>query len=95
LAWALLIRPKRHGCRGGDKRWLMKLATVVGIFLIVVGIAVFVLRGISFTEREEVLDLGPLEVTKEETRTFPLPQALGGIALAGGIVLVIVGARRK
>ncbi|MGE0087361.1 MAG: DUF3185 domain-containing protein [Desulfococcaceae bacterium] len=67
----------------------MRITTVIAIALIVLGIAAFGYQGISYTTREKVVDIGPLEMTAEKTRTFPLPPIAGGIALAGGIVLLL------
>jgi hypothetical protein len=51
-------------------------------------------QGITYTTSEKVVDLGPLQVEAKRERTIPLPPLLGGLALAGGIVLLIVGSRR-
>jgi uncharacterized membrane protein len=67
---------------------------MLGIVLIVLGLVALAYQGFSYTTEEKVLDLGPLEVTKEETNTVPLPPVLGGLALAGGIVLVIAAGKR-
>ena len=71
----------------------MKTLSIVGILLIVIGIAAFAYQGITYTTQEKVVDLGPLQMTAEKTRTIPLPPIMGGIALAGGIVLLILGKR--
>jgi uncharacterized membrane protein YidH (DUF202 family) len=68
---------------------------IVGIILIVIGVVALAYGGISYTRREKVLDIGPLEATTETRETIPLPPVLGGLALAGGIVLLIAGSRRK
>jgi uncharacterized membrane protein YidH (DUF202 family) len=68
---------------------------IVGIVLIVIGVIALAYGGISYTKREKVLDIGPLEATTETRETIPLPPLLGGLALAGGIVLLIVGSRRR
>jgi uncharacterized membrane protein len=73
----------------------MKAATIVGIVLIVLGVVALAYQGITYTTREEVVDLGPLRVEAEEQRSIPLPPILGGLALVGGVVLVAVGARQK
>lgn len=68
---------------------------IVGIVLIVIGIIGLAYGGISYTRREKVLDIGPIEATRETRETIPLPPVLGGLALAGGIVLLIAGSRRR
>ena len=68
---------------------------IIGVVLIVLGIVALAYGGISYTKREKVVDIGPLEATTERRETIPLPPVLGGFALAGGIVLLIVGSRRK
>jgi uncharacterized membrane protein len=73
----------------------MKIATLVGILLIVLGIISLAYQGITYTRHRKVLDVGPIHATAETKERIPLPPILGGIALVGGISLVIVGARRK
>jgi uncharacterized membrane protein len=73
----------------------MKTATLVGILLIVLGIVSLAYQGITYTRHRKVIDLGPIHATAETKERIPLPPILGGIALVGGISLVIVGARRK
>jgi hypothetical protein len=72
----------------------MKTYTLTGIILIVIGIVSFVYQGITYTTREKVVDLGPIQVTADKTKTLPLPPIVGGIALVGGIVLLVMGNRR-
>jgi len=72
----------------------MKTNTVLAIILIIVGIVAFAYQGITYTSREKVVDLGPVQVTTEKTSTFPLPPIVGGIALVGGIVLLLVGKKK-
>jgi hypothetical protein len=72
----------------------MKLMTIVGIVLMVIGVVALAYQGISYTTRDQIADIGPVEVTKETRRTLPLPPLLGGLALIGGVVLVVVGAKR-
>ncbi len=72
----------------------MKLMILVGVVLIILGLVAFVYHGITYTTREKVLQIGPLEATKKTEKTIPLPPLLGGVLVAGGVVLVIVGARK-
>jgi hypothetical protein len=71
----------------------MKIATVAGIVLIVLGIIGLVYQGIGYTKRKDVLDVGPIHATKGTHETIPIPPVLGGIALVGGIVLLVAGAK--
>jgi uncharacterized membrane protein len=73
----------------------MKTATVVGMLLIVLGIISLAYQGITYTHQKKVVDLGPIQATETVRERIPLPPILGGIALAGGVTLVIVGSRRK
>jgi hypothetical protein len=72
----------------------MKPKIVVAIILIVLGIAAFAYQGINYTTREKVVDIGPIQVTSEKTKTLPLPPIIGVIALAGGIVLLVMGVKK-
>ncbi len=51
----------------------MKPAGIIGIILIVIGILALVYGGITYTKREKVLDLGPIQATAEKQKTIPLP----------------------
>lgn len=68
---------------------------VLGIVLIIVGAISLIWGGITYTQREEVVDLGGLEIEAETKERLPLPPILGGIALVGGIVLVVVSRKRS
>jgi hypothetical protein len=68
---------------------------IVGIVLIVIGLIALAYGGITYTTREKVLDVGPIEATAERQKTIPLPPLLGGLALAGGVALLIAASRRK
>jgi len=72
----------------------MKPIILVGIILIIFGVVALTYHGITYTTHEKVLQIGPVEATKKTEKTIPLPPILGGFALAGGIVLVIIGAKK-
>lgn len=69
----------------------MRATVWAGIALIVAGVAVYLRGGI--TRKEEVLDVGPLTVSKSERQ--PVPPWIAGVAVAAGILLVVAGTRRK
>jgi hypothetical protein len=71
----------------------MKAASMVGILLIVLGIISLAYQGITYTTHKKVLDLGPLQATTEEHKTIPLPPVLGGVALLGGVVLLVTSTK--
>ena len=72
----------------------MKPASLAGLVLIILGIIALTYQGITYTTREKVIDLGPLQATVDTKQTLPLPPLVGGLALVGGIALLLVGARR-
>jgi uncharacterized membrane protein len=69
-------------------------AVVIGILLIVLGVISLAYQGITYKSREKVIDLGPFKASVEKDKTIPLPPILGGLALAGGVVLLIAGTRK-
>jgi hypothetical protein len=72
----------------------MKPATLVGIVLIVLGALALAYQGITYTTREKVVDLGPIKASVDKQKTIPLPPILGAVALAAGVVLLVVGNKR-
>ena len=68
---------------------------LLGIALIILGVVAFAYQGITYTTREKVIDIGPLEATVEKEKTIPLPPIVGAVALVGGIVLLMVGAKKS
>ncbi len=67
----------------------------VGALLVVIGIVSLAWGGFFWTDRDTVIDVGPLEVTTEEREGIVLPRAVGILALVGGIVLLVVPERRR
>lgn len=72
----------------------MKLASLVGILLIVLGVIGLAVGGINYTRREKVIDIGPIEATAEKHERIPVSPIAGGLALAAGVVLLVAGSRR-
>ena len=66
----------------------------VGILFVVLGAAALGWQSISYTTRETVVDVGPLKVTADNKKEIPLSPILGGIALAGGGGLIVMGVRK-
>ena len=72
----------------------MKPALLFGIVLMLVGALALAYQGFTYTRREKVLDIGPLHATAEKTESVPLPPIIGFVALAAGLILVVVGTRK-
>ena len=64
---------------------------LIGVILIVFGLVALLVGGISYTKREKVIDIGPLQASTEQHKTFPLPPVAGIVAVAAGVVLLVVG----
>lgn len=72
----------------------MKPVAIIGIVLIVLGIAGLVIRNVTYTTTEKVLDVGPLQATAEKEKTIAIPDVAGIAAIIAGGFLVFVGRRR-
>ena len=73
----------------------MKSTAVIGVILIILGIAALAYQGITYTRRETILNIGPVHAEAERQHTIPLPPILGVTAVVGGIVLLVTGARKS
>lgn len=71
----------------------MKTHALLAVILIATGVIAFAYQGFTYTTREKVVDLGPIQMTAEKTRTIPMPPILGAIALLSGIVLLVRGGK--
>jgi uncharacterized membrane protein YidH (DUF202 family) len=69
--------------------------TVIGVVLIVLGVAAFVYGGFHYTDRDTVVDIGPVQATAEHEKSFPIPPALSAVVVIGGAILVVAGLRRR
>lgn len=73
----------------------MKSTAVIGVILIVMGVMALVYQGVTYTKQESVVNVGPFHAQVERQHTIPLPPIIGFAAVAGGIVLVVIGARDR
>ena len=72
-----------------------KVLAVIGSILIGAGAVALSYRGIPYTSRDVVVDVGPITATAESSRTWPVPNVISGLAIVGGILLVVVGTRKS
>jgi hypothetical protein len=61
----------------------------LGLLLIVLGVLALMYQGFTYTTHKKVLDVGPIQATKEEHHSVPLPPVLGALALIGGVVILV------
>jgi len=72
----------------------MKPAAYIGIALILIGVLSFAYQGITYKTRDKTVEIGPLQITTEQTHTIPLPPIIGALALTGGIILVVMNNKK-
>ena len=73
----------------------MKTIMLIGIVLIIIGAMAFIYQGVTYTSREKIIDIGPIHASADTRKTIPLSPLFGGLALAGGIVMVIIGRKKS
>ena len=73
----------------------MKPTMIIGLILILLGVGAFAYKGITYTTREKIIDIGPIEASVDTRETIPLSPILGGLSLVGGIALVIIGRKKS
>ena len=73
----------------------MKPLSIAGIALIVLGLAALAYQGFTYTTREKVIDIGPIQATAERQKTVPLPPIVGIVAVVAGVGLLVAGSRQR
>jgi len=72
----------------------MKIVTIIGIILIVIGAAGLIWGGINYTSGRNTVDMGGMHLEVDQTRHIPFSPIGGALALVGGIILILVGRRQ-
>ena len=73
----------------------MKPLSLAGVILIALGLAALAYQGFTYTTREKVIDLGPIQATAERQKTVPLPPVVGIVAVIAGVGLLVAGSRKR
>jgi len=73
----------------------MKPINWLGVLLIVAGALVLAYQSFNYTRQKKVIDVGSVHITREDHERIPLPPILGGLALVGGVVLLVIGAKDR
>jgi len=72
----------------------MKPMSIAGAILVIVGVILLVYQGFSFTQRESVVDVGPVHVKADKERTVPIPPIIGWVVTGAGAVLLVAGLKK-
>jgi hypothetical protein len=72
----------------------VKTTTLIGLILVLLGIVALVYPKISYTDREKIVDLGPIQATAQTRKEIPISPIVGGVAIVSGLVLMLTGTRR-
>lgn len=73
----------------------MNIVTIIGIILIVIGVVGLIYGGITYTSGKDVLDMGPMRLEVDQQKRIPLSPIVGAVAVALGVVLILVGRKRS
>jgi hypothetical protein len=73
----------------------MKLISMVGIVLIILGALALIYQGVNYNRQKTVLDIGSIHATEDVHQHVSIPPILGALGVVGGIVLVAMGAKQK
>lgn len=69
----------------------MKPIAIVGVLLIVAGLAALVMGGFGWNETHNVINAGPLQVNATEHHTVWIPTVAAVVAVVAGLALVFAG----
>ena len=73
----------------------MRGTVLLGVILLVAGLAGLAWPVITYTKTEKVVDIGPVEVTAEREKRVPVPPIAGGLAAVAGVVMIVAGSRKS
>jgi uncharacterized membrane protein HdeD (DUF308 family) len=73
----------------------MTMRRIAGLVLVIVGVLGLLFGGVFWTDRDTLVDAGPIQITRDEREGFKIPTALGVVAVIGGIVLLVLPARSQ
>ena len=68
---------------------------ILGAILAILGVVGLLWQRIVYTEKETVVDVGPVKVTADKEKSIPISPIIGGVFLAGGVALIVMGMQKK
>lgn len=73
----------------------MKPTSILGLILVIVGIVLLAYGGFtSFTTKENVAKIGPVEINAQKEHPVPIGPIAGGVCIVGGVLMLVAGGRR-
>jgi len=80
---------------GAEERAIgMKGTLITGILLVALGVAALVYKGVSYTEEETILQIGPMKATAATEKHVFVPEWAAYVGIGLGAVLIVAGLRR-
>jgi hypothetical protein len=67
---------------------------LIGVLLLVAGIAGLAVGTFQYTQKKNVLDAGPIHVQRTDKETVAIPPLAAGAVAAVGLVLVLAGRKK-
>ncbi|RBQ07700.1 hypothetical protein [Pedobacter miscanthi] len=67
----------------------------VGLVLIVIGIAMLIWTGFSYTKKEKIVDAGPIQISADKEKSVNWPPYAGGIILVAGVIVFVAAKNKK
>jgi uncharacterized membrane protein YidH (DUF202 family) len=71
----------------------MRSSTILAILLIVIGVIALGYQGFTYTTQKKIIDMGPIQATKQEHHSVYLPPIVGIAALIAGIAVLALSKR--
>ena len=72
----------------------MTVRQVLGAALVVIGMVIFLWGGVFWTDRDKLIDAGPIQVTRQEHKGVALPPLFGLLTAVAGLAMLVVPSRR-
>jgi len=73
----------------------VKALLLIGVVLVILGVVGLVYEGFTVTHEKKIVDLGPIQASKKEQQTIPIPPIISWVAIGGGVILIFAGFRRR
>jgi hypothetical protein len=74
---------------------VMKIQIIVGIVMIIAGAALLAYGGFTTTKRENIIDMGPIKVQADVKERHPVPAVISWALVGGGVIVLLIGSRKK